>query len=153
MWVIGIRIGIKLKINISYILVAAKTLGSLKKYVHSILLMLDPLPPTLFIPVHFILSLSHHLNILSHVLALMMSYHIPSQKKFQDAYEILNEKSGSEKGNELFFVNLTYTIKINYIYMYIYVYIYIYMYIYIYIYIYIYDTINTLFLWEHEPHI
>ena len=30
-----------------------------------------------------------------HVFALMMSYPTPSQKKFQDAYEFLNENSGT----------------------------------------------------------
>ena len=41
LWVIVIRIGIKLKINISYILAAAKTLRSFKKYVHSRLLIFE----------------------------------------------------------------------------------------------------------------
>ena len=45
--------------------------------------------------------------------ALMMSYPTPSQKKFQDAYEFLNKKSGSEKRKELFFVISIYTCQIN----------------------------------------
>ena len=67
--------------------------------------MLDPLPQ----PCSSLFILSC-LSPPPHVLALMISYHIPSQKKFQDAYEFLNEKSRSEKGNELLFVNLTNTI-------------------------------------------
>ena len=67
LWVIGIRIGIKLKINISYILAVAKTLESLKKYVHSKLLIFAPLPPpcsSLFI-LYVYTSSPYHLNICS----------------------------------------------------------------------------------------
>ena len=48
-----------------------------------------------------------------HMLALMMSYPNPSQRKFKDAYKFLNENSGNEKRKELFFVNSTYTITIK----------------------------------------
>ena len=54
------------------------------------------------------------------MLALMISYPTYYQKKFQDAYEFLDEKSRSEKRKELFFVNPTYTITLSdVIYMYI----------------------------------
>ena len=74
-----IRKHVRLNINISWILVAAKkTLGSFKKYVHSKPLIFDP---PLSIPVHFTY------NSLPPQLLALVSYPTPSQKKFKGAHE------------------------------------------------------------------
>ena len=99
--------------------------------------MFDPSPHVSFIPGHFTCTPSQH------IFASVSYPTTPSQKKFWDAYEFLNEKLGREKEKkELFFCKLNIKDHNNvftqiYIYIYIQIYIYIYIYI-IYIYTYIY---------------
>ena len=63
--------------------------------------MFDPSPHVSFIPGHFTCTPSQH------IFALVSYPTTPSQKKFWDAYEFLNEKLGREKEKkELFFCKL-----------------------------------------------
>ena len=89
-----------IQINISYIfdlICSKKTLSSFIKYAHSKLVMLDPSPLVSFIPGHFTSTPSQH------TFALVSYPTAPSQKKFWDAYEFLNEKLGSEKRKKNYF--------------------------------------------------
>ena len=91
-----IRECVKLKINISYILVEAKRLWDHSKSFHLKLLIFDPLLH-LFIPVHFTCAPSPSTYVRFSELP------PPSQKKFQDTYEFSNEKFGNEKRDRNFF--------------------------------------------------
>ena len=75
-----------------------KILGSFKEYAHSKILIFELVPS----PCSSLFILHVSPNPIQHIVALV-SYPTPSQKKFQDGYEFLNEKSGSEKKENIFF--------------------------------------------------